>query len=120
YWRRHGRLLEPRLIEKSDVVFSNSEYLRNYCARYNENSYTVGQGCDFELIKNTNFAIYPEDLRNISYPMIGYVGALTTSRLDIELITFMARKRPQWNFVLVGSEDDGFRRSSLHSLSNVV
>lgn len=120
YWRRYGRLLEPKLIEKSDIVFSNSEFLRNYCARYNEDSYAVGQGCDLDLIRNTDITTYPQALRGIGYPVIGYIGALTTSRLDLELITCIARKRPQWSFVLVGSEDDDFRRSKLHSLSNVT
>src|SRR5690606_20076335 len=46
YWKRHGMLLEPLLIGKSDLCFSNSIYLRNYCAQYNTKSFYVGQGCD--------------------------------------------------------------------------
>src|SRR5690606_16270689 len=110
----------PKLIRKSDLVFSNSEFLRNYSAKYNKHSYYVGQGCDIELIKETDTSISPDDLENIKRPLIGYIGALTASRLDIELMIFMATAKPQWNFVLVGSEDEDFRRSKLHSLSNVI
>ena len=32
YWKRHGERLEPTLIAKSDLCFTNSLYLRDYCA----------------------------------------------------------------------------------------
>src|SRR5690606_14575848 len=43
YWKRYGNWFEPKLIRKSDLVFSNSEYLREYSAKYNDNSYNIGQ-----------------------------------------------------------------------------
>src|SRR5690606_15032977 len=53
YWKRHGKVFEPKLIKKSDVVFSNSEYLKKYSQKYNSNSYFVGQGCEFESFKES-------------------------------------------------------------------
>lgn len=119
YWKRHGKVLEPKLIKKSDIVFSNSEYLRKYSQKYNENSYFVGQGCELELIDNTDISIIPNDLKDISYPIIGYIGALTSLRLDLALIFSLATTMSQCNFVLIGAEDDNFKKSKLHNLKNV-
>jgi len=118
YWRRHGKKLEPKLIAKSDLVLSNSEYLRIYSAKYNKNSYFVAQGCDFELLNKSDLT-QPEDLNGIITPIIGYFGALTALRLDIDLIQCIAESFPKCSLVLVGPEDEVFRESFLHTFKNV-
>lgn len=118
YWKRHGLTLEPKLIAKSDLCLANSEYLRDYCKQYNNNSFYVGQGCDFSLFKQEGLPI-PDDIKEIPKPIIGYVGALLTSRLDLPLLESIAQQCPQWSWVFVGPEDDEFKRSSLHQLKNV-
>ena len=40
-------------------------------------------------------------------------------RLDLEVLEYIAENRPEWNLVLVGPEDDAFKASRLHQLSNV-
>ena len=52
-------------------------------------------------------------------PIVGYVGSLTTLRLDIQLLEFIACKRPQWQLVLVGPQDEEFKASALHQMNNV-
>ncbi len=118
YWKRHGEVIEPLLIEKSDLCVSNSEYLKNYCKKYNHNSFYVGQGCDLDLFKESNLEI-PFDLKSIVSPIIGYVGAITVSRLNINLISSIAKELPDCNIVLVGPQDDTFIKSELHKLKNV-
>lgn len=120
YWKRHGKILEPQLIAKSDLVLANSEYLKNYGLKYNNNSFYVGQGCDFH---NVDFDInnsLPDDLADISTPIIGYVGALTASRLDIDLIAAVADSYQDCRVVLVGPEDEVFRKSILHTRKNII
>jgi glycosyltransferase involved in cell wall biosynthesis len=58
-------------------------------------------------------------IENIKKPIIGYIGALYKLRLDLDLIEFIAKSKPEWNIVLIGPEDDSFRQSPLHKLSNV-
>lgn len=118
YWKRHGTILEPLLIKKSDVVLSNSEFLREYSEKYNRNSYFVAQGCDFELFAETELSC-PIDLEGISRPIIGYFGALTALRLDISLVKYIADSFPELSIVLVGPEDSDFEKSSLHHCVNV-
>lgn len=120
YWRKHGARLEPELIAKSDLCVANSTYLAQYCGKYNPHSYYVGQGCDLDIFMEGANAEVPADLRSIDRPIIGYVGALQSLRLDMELLYYIADKRPEWTLVLVGPEDNEFLQSDLHKLSNVI
>jgi glycosyltransferase involved in cell wall biosynthesis len=118
YWKKHGVKLEADLIRKNDVCVSNSEYLNQYCKSFNLNSFNVGQGCDFSGF----FADYynkPGDLFNLEGTIIGYVGTLSSIRLDMEVIKYVANSFPEHHIVLVGPEDDEFKSSELHDLNNV-
>jgi len=118
YFSTHGKRLEPLMIAKSDIVSTNSEYLRNYALKYNPNSHFVGQGCDLSLFSPRNFDI-PEDIKSVKRPIIGYTGALLSTRLDINIIRQIALHNKDWSIVLVGTEDDDFINSDLHRLSNI-
>jgi glycosyltransferase involved in cell wall biosynthesis len=119
YYKYHGRRLEPELIAKSDVCLANSPFLVDFCKQYNPNSYYVGQGCDLELFMNADKHCIPADMVAIKGSIIGYVGAIISSRLDIEVIAHIAETNPAWQVVLVGPEDDVFNESRLHTLANV-
>lgn len=118
YFAKHGLIAEPSLIKKADAVATNSRYLANYALKYNPAVEDVGQGCDVEDFI-TKPEGKPEDIRELPYPRIGYCGSLTSTRLDIDLIYFLAASRPEWQVVLVGPEDAAFAASMLHSLQNV-
>jgi len=118
YWKYHGKKLEPMLIAKSDVCVANSTFLADYCKQYNSNSYYVGQGCELDIFTQFQGSI-PADIRHIKKPLIGYVGALQSIRLDIDLLINIAKEKPEWNFVFVGPEDETFKVSKLHNYPNV-
>jgi len=119
YWRFHGEQLEPALIAKSDLCVANSTYLANYCRQYNPHSFYVGQGCDLEMFSAPQSKAMPTDMQSIPHPVIGYVGALQSIRLDIELLAYIAEQKPEWSIVLVGPEDEVFRPSRLHEIKNI-
>lgn len=119
YWRKHGAKMEPELIAKSDVCVANSTYLANYCKQYNPRSYYVGQGCELEAFTAGIGAEIPADMADIKGPIVGYVGALQSIRLSIDIIAHMALTKPEWSIVLVGPEDEQFKSSALHDIPNV-
>ncbi|SHM93150.1 Glycosyltransferase involved in cell wall bisynthesis [Chitinophaga jiangningensis] len=119
YWKKHGQTMEPLHIAKADIGVANSMYLAERLKSYNPNSYYIGQGCELSLFDPRQSYTRPADIPPPGKPVIGYVGALTSLRLDISLITEMATRRPDWNFVLVGPEDADFQSSALHQLGNV-
>ncbi|MDP5093349.1 MAG: glycosyltransferase [Polaribacter sp.] len=120
YWQKHGERIEPQVIKKADVVLTNSEFFEDFCKQYNPHSYMVGQGCDVSLFNDEDNSIkIAEEFKNIPSPIFGYVGSLTSLRLDIELLEFIASQKKDWSIVLVGPEDEDFKKSKLHSMSNV-
>jgi teichuronic acid biosynthesis glycosyltransferase TuaH len=120
YWKKHGETLEPKLIEQADIVLNNSTLYTEYGSQFNANSVMVGQGCDIEMFTDEEDQIkLPHEFEGIPSPVIGYVGSLTTLRLDIDLLEHIAKQKPEWSVVLVGPEDEVFKNCALHQLPNV-
>jgi glycosyltransferase involved in cell wall biosynthesis len=119
YWKVHGGKLEPRLIAKSDICCTNSYHFRDYCKKFNPCSFYVGQGCDLELFTDNGHIPIAAEMKEIKGPVIGYVGALQSLRLNLDILEYIAQKRPAWNVVLVGPEDNVFRASRLHLYPNI-
>jgi glycosyltransferase involved in cell wall biosynthesis len=120
YWKLHGTTMEPELIAKSDLCVANSTYLANYCKQYNPKSFYVGQGCDLDTFTGYDQTKpSPKDIMYIPNPIIGYVGALQSIRLDMDILRHIARQRPHWSIVLVGPEDGEFEKSDLHNIPNI-
>jgi teichuronic acid biosynthesis glycosyltransferase TuaH len=117
YWQKHGNRLEPQLFNRYDAVICNSEYLTGVAAKHNKQSHYVGQGCDFSLLETKGNA--PVNIENNGKPVVGYVGALNSQRLDLELLEQLAAEKTEWHWVFVGPEDEAFKQSRLHELENV-
>jgi teichuronic acid biosynthesis glycosyltransferase TuaH len=119
YWKKHVSILEPQLIRKADIAMANSLFYANYCAAHNPNSHYIGQGCDFSLFNISKPFPRPPELAALKGPIIGYVGAVDSARLDPRILEVIATSRPDWNLVIVGPEDAAFEASSLHALANI-
>ncbi|MFZ4797214.1 MAG: glycosyltransferase [Bacteroidia bacterium] len=119
YWYKHGHLLEPELVAKCNVVTANSTYLTDIAKQHNSNSFYVGQGCETDAFDMDKITTIPSDIEKINGPIIGYIGALYKQRLDLDLIEHIAITKPLWNIVLIGPEDEAFKKSTLHQLKNV-
>lgn len=120
YHRKHGEKAEKELIKKVDVVTANSDFLADYARKYNPHSYMVGQGCDLEMFDDQDDSIkIADELSDIPKPIMGYIGALTSLRLDIQLMEGIARALPDYSLVLIGPEDEEFEKSALHGMKNV-
>ncbi len=120
YFKKHGATMEKEIISKVNMVTANSPYLADYARKFNPNSFYIGQGCDFSNFHPGIQYNIPADLKELQGPIIGYVGALVGFRLNIPLLIDIAKKRPDWNIVLVGPQDSTFQLSELHQLPNVL
>jgi glycosyltransferase involved in cell wall biosynthesis len=119
FWKKQGIRIEAALMKKADLVVANSTYLAEHAQQFNPHSYYVGQGCDVSLFDKKLIDTVPDDIAGIKNPIIGYIGALFSLRLDIEVLVYLAEQRPDWSIVLVGPEDEAFKASKLHHISNV-
>lgn len=122
YWKKHGQKLEPILIANNSLCVANSTFLAEYCRQFNPHSYYVGQGCDLDIFVEQKgpVQIPAEENEEMRKPVIGYVGALQSIRLDKAIISYIALQRPDWSVVLVGPEDVMFQTSDLHMIENIV
>jgi glycosyltransferase involved in cell wall biosynthesis len=119
YYKRHGERIEAKHMAKADLVVANSSYLADYGRQHNKNSFYVGQGCDFSLFDSNREFERPELFDTLQGPVIGYIGALKSLRLDIQILEHIAKEKKDWNVVLVGPEDEDFQKSELHNMDNV-
>ncbi len=120
YWQRHGASLEPKLAKKSDLIVTHSDHLKSLLLPHNKNIYNVGSGIDLQLFDGGKAYPVPPDLTGLKRPIIGYVGALTSLRLDMEALIRIAKERPEWSVVFVGPEDEAYKNSPLHQFENVL
>ena len=119
YFKKHLPALEPELIRKADLVVANSSWYTEYASEYNPKSYYIGQGCNIELFDLSLDPPRPAEMASLTSPVIGYVGALDSERLDEKILEGIALANPAWNLVLVGPEDRVFAASRLHSIPNI-
>ena len=61
----------------------------------------------------------PRGLKRLSGPVIGYVGNLDITRIDLDLLRSVVSERPSWNFVFIGSMHKGDEIRALEIYGNV-
>lgn len=120
YWKKHGTRLEPQIIAKADLALGNSKLFCEEIRKYNPNVQLLETGVNLDLYDYRKEYQTPADMKEVQHPIVGYVGSIDSTRLDDELLCNLAEKRPAYNFVLTGPEDDTFRKSRLHQMKNVL
>ncbi len=62
------------------------------------------QAVDFERFASATAQQWtePEDIAGIGRPRLGYFGAIESWLIDQELIRYVSRKRPEWQWVMLG------------------
>jgi glycosyltransferase involved in cell wall biosynthesis len=100
---------EQRLCRRADAVFVTSPDLQRRLAPLNPIT-----RFDPNVADSTHFARamdpvlpLPADLAAIPAPRVGFVGAISSYKLDLELLEQLARARPDWSFVLIGPVGEG-------------
>ncbi len=109
--------LQRELIEKSDLIFISAQKLKNdiISVRPEASIEFIPNGVDADYFstKGTNVPV-PEKLKNLSRPIIGFVGTLYYW-IDTEILEATARAFPGASIVLVGPVEN----IKIPSLSNI-
>lgn len=95
--------MEQDLVRRSHLVITSSERLRDERAELNPHTTFVPHGVDvahFSRAADPETRI-PPDLADLRRPVIGFFG-LIAEWIDLDLIGSMARRRPDWSFLLIG------------------
>jgi glycosyltransferase involved in cell wall biosynthesis len=88
------------IVSRSDVILANCAPVAERMNEFTADVHVVPNGC--ETPEAAPRGPRPVELRALNGPVIGYVGNLS-DRIDIELLDDLARARPKWQFVFVGS-----------------
>lgn len=95
---------EQWLFEHADLVFTDSHSLCQHarrCSRH-ANVHSFLPSIDIEQFGQAReLLIEPPDQDEIPHPRVGYCGVID-DRIDMQLVDFLARTRPDLQFVLIG------------------
>lgn len=105
---------EDRLLAAADLVVTTSRLLAAKAAGKVRRHASVPNAGDF-----AHFSSLPENdlLAGLPRPIIGYYGAIA-EWFDADLVRYLAERRPQWSFVLIG-HTFGADLGRLRKLGNV-
>jgi glycosyltransferase involved in cell wall biosynthesis len=107
------RAAEETIVGKADAVFTTS---RELCRRLS-NLYPNKTHCLTNVVDFAHFAKaragspLPRDLEAIPQPRIGFIGTISSYKVDVDLILDVADRRPDWHWVLVGLPGAGISHS---------
>ena len=116
--RNAVRNMERRLLQKADVVFVSSGPLYETKRLFNPRTFLVTHGVDIEHFRKAcdPEMELPPDVAGLRHPVVGFYGLLA-DWVDLGLVRFLAVKRPDWQFVLIGKVDTDL--SPVRHLGNV-
>jgi glycosyltransferase involved in cell wall biosynthesis len=94
---------EAALCRRADVVVTTSLALQEAKESLNPHTILVSHGVDYEHFRGaiTKPQVEPADLASIPHPRLGFFG-LIRDWVDLDLLAEVARRRPEWHFVLLG------------------
>ncbi len=115
-YRQDLQINYETILGMSDLVLANNDTLRRSMSEIRNDICVVPNGVDTDLPKPGQRK-RPRSLARLKGPIVGYVGNLDSSRIDIPLLEFLAVQRPSWQIVLIGSahSNGDILRLSRHS-----
>jgi glycosyltransferase involved in cell wall biosynthesis len=95
--------MEKELCERADIVFTTAKTLLERKRAYNPETHLASHGVDYAHFAQ---ALAPEtavalEIAALPKPIVGFVG-LIQDWVDLELIAYVAKKKPDWSIVLIG------------------
>jgi glycosyltransferase involved in cell wall biosynthesis len=113
--------MDEQLTRRADLVFVASDTLLSKKSAMNPNCRHSPHGVDvdhFGRVQESGGEL-PRDVAGFAHPVIGFFG-LIERWIDLELVGYLAKERPQWSFVMIGrvavSEETVPKLPNLHFL----
>ncbi|MFH0818272.1 MAG: hypothetical protein V1909_06605, partial [Candidatus Micrarchaeota archaeon] len=96
------RKKEIYLLKNADLVIATAPPLLETAKKYNKNVKLIQNGAEYEhFVKARKKRKRPADMPS-GKPIIGYYGAIW-NWFDDELLLYLAKERPNYDFVLIGT-----------------
>ena len=113
---------EARLCRSVNQVFTTSPYLAERLAMHTDRICYEPNVADRDHFstaleqRQDPGVVDPPELRGIPEPKIGFVGAISSYKLDFALIRSVALRHPEWHFVFIGPQSEGEPSTDLTQL----
>lgn len=102
------RKSERELLQKANIIFCTSpKLLETVQTQTRQPVFYYPNVVDVEHFRRSHNCAVPLDLQKIPAPRLGFVGAISNYKLDMELINKTAEKHPEWSFVFIGKVGEG-------------
>ncbi len=98
---------EKDLCSLANVVIASSKTLFNSKAKFNQNTYYVSHGVDYNHFHNPKLKTVPPPIEIAEIkkkPIAGFFG-LIHEWIDLELLEYIINDNPNINFVFIGKEE---------------
>ena len=105
-------------LARSHLTFANCRSVLDGMQEFTDNIHLLPNAAEF-LEDEAQRWKKPAELGRIEGPVIGYVGNLDITRLDLDLLIDVATKRPDWNLVFIGSMHKNRKIMKLDKFRNV-
>jgi len=106
YQGRRRHLLEKEefhLLQRTDAVFATDPALAEKCANHCAQTHLLPNAVHPDLLAKERLPP-PPALASLPRPVIGYVGSLS-HWTDLDLLCYVASRRPDWSFLMIGPVD---------------
>lgn len=113
------RRQELVLLEKADLVLVSADFLYKDKVQFNSNTHLVTHGVDYDFFSKSLEVSQGKagELAGVEGPILGFFG-LIHEWIDLELLAYIARERPDWTIVLIGKQSVSM--DSLAEYENVI
>lgn len=100
---------EKTLIQQASIIFVTALQLKENRVKWNDNIHYFSNVADYVHFNTavTKDYVIPEDLKNISSPVLGFIGAVSSYKINLDLISYLAAQRPQYSIVIIGEVGEG-------------
>jgi glycosyltransferase involved in cell wall biosynthesis len=108
---------ETLVHKNADIALFVNHELVEERTHLNPNTYYLSHGVDYEhfAMGQNNSIEHPFDLKTISKPIVGYIGAICG--LDFELVKYLSKRNKHISYVFIGDVQDDI--SSVKDEENV-
>jgi glycosyltransferase involved in cell wall biosynthesis len=111
------RAAEARFAGRADLVLASAPALAERMRKLSANVLYAPNVADTEMFAEAlREGPIDRQLAELPRPRIVFIGAVVSTKLDLELLVALARERPDWSFVLVGPVGPGDPRADVSAL----
>ncbi|MGB5832401.1 MAG: glycosyltransferase [Thiohalocapsa sp.] len=106
------------VVGRSDLVIANCEPVQRSMRDFGKDVTLISNACEMEPPPPIGDSDAARTFRALAGPKLGYVGNME-AKFDVDLLHFLARNRPEWQIVLIGSRHANPRVLELEPHANV-